>query len=208
MLEEIIFKICLIFVLAFLFGIERQLSNKPVGFGTFIFVAVGACTMGVLALQIGPMDSLLSVVGGVLTGIGFIGAGALVRTGDKIFGFTTAASIWIFSIIGLTIGFGYYTIGLISYAAVWLVVIYDRVFESQGIGSYQKKLVIETNRIVPKEEVLRLLGRNKWRLLEIKVDRKNDKSSMTYLISVSRSFINPLKERLSKISWIDSFVIK
>src|SRR3989339_687675 len=84
MIEIIILKFTLIFLMAFLFGIERQLSHKPTGFGTFIFVAVGSCALGSMSMDISATNAL-TIVGGVVTGIGFLGAGALIKTTDKIF---------------------------------------------------------------------------------------------------------------------------
>ncbi len=205
-METVILKYGITFLMAFLFGIERQFSNKLVGFGTFIFVAIGSCSMGLIAMEVAPGDQL-AVVGGTLSGIGFIGAGALIRNNDKIFGFTTAASIWIFAIIGLAVGFGEYLIALVGYLTIWIVILFDRVLEFKGIGSYQRKLIIKTNKIVGKEMVLKLLKYYRWKLVSFEVDVKNNQSSMIYLVSGPRSFINSLKEKFQRIEWVESFSI-
>lgn len=204
---EILTKFLVIFLMSFLFGIERQLSNKPIGFGTFIFVATGSCALGILSTVIAP-DNTLAIIGGVVTGIGFLGAGALLKTTDKIFGFTTAASIWIFSIIGLTIGIGEYFIGTITYFAVWVVIIIDRTLEIKGIGSYQRKVIIRTKKIIPKEEVIPMFRRYKWKLLSIEVDKKAKKSVMIYLLNMPKSYVGVLREKLESRSWVESFKIE
>src|SRR3989339_631304 len=198
MIEIIILKFTLIFLMAFLFGIERQLSHKPTGFGTFIFVAVGSCALGSMSMDISATNAL-TIVGGVVTGIGFLGAGALIKTTDKIFGFTTAASIWIFAIIGLCIGFEEYILGTVTYSILWLVIITDKILESKGIGSYQKKLIIKTKRIIEK---------HKWKLLCLDIDKKKKKSTITYLISCPRKQINSLKNVLISKDWIEGFTIE
>src|SRR3989339_404914 len=187
MIEIIILKFTLIFLMAFLFGIERQVSHKPTGFGTFIFVAVGSCALGSMSMDISATNAL-TIVGGVVTGIGFLGAGALIKTTDKIFGFTTAASIWIFAIIGLCIGFEEYILGTVTYSILWLVII--------------------TKRIIEKDEILYIFGKHKWKLLCLDIDKKKKKSTITYLISCPRKQINSLKNVLVSKDWIEGFTIK
>jgi putative Mg2+ transporter-C (MgtC) family protein len=69
-----------------------------------------------------------------VTGIGFLGAGALVRSGppERISGFTSAATIWIVAVFGLTIGVGEYFLAALLYAAIWLVTSIDLFSESSG----------------------------------------------------------------------------
>lgn len=204
---DILIRFLVIFVMSFLFGIERQLANKPIGFGTFIFVATGSCALGILASLIAP-DNTITIIGGVVTGIGFLGAGALIRTTDKIFGFTTAASIWIFSIIGLTIGMGEYLIGILTYTTVWVVVIIDKTLELNGIGSYQRKVTIRTTKIVGKEEIINIFRKHKWRLISFKMNKEKNISRVVYLINMPRSYVSQLRKRLEDKSWVDYFSIE
>src|SRR3989338_5532799 len=93
-------RFCIVFLLALMFGLERQRAHKPVSFGTFIFVSMGACALALTATSIDIEDRII-ILGSIVTGIGFLGAGALIKTSDRIFGFTTAASIWIMAIFGI-----------------------------------------------------------------------------------------------------------
>jgi len=207
MTVEILIRFIVIFLMSFIFGIERQLSNKPIGFGTFIFVSVGACTLGVLSSTLSP-DNSLAIIGGVVTGIGFLGAGALIKTTDKIFGFTTAASIWIFSIIGLTIGLGEFAIGATTYSIIWIVIIIDNFFELKGIGSYKRKVTIYTKKLVNKEEAVSVFKKNKWRLISFEIDKNKKKSVLIYLVNTSRSYVSELREKLQEKTWVESFRVE
>lgn len=207
MTVEILIRFIVIFLMSFIFGIERQLSNKPIGFGTFIFVSVGACTLGVLSSTLSP-DNSLAIIGGVVTGIGFLGAGALIKTTDKIFGFTTAASIWIFSIIGLTIGLGEFAIGATTYSIIWIVIIVDNFFELKGIGSYKRKVTIYTKKLVNKEEAVSVFKKNKWRLISFEIDKNKKKSVLIYLVNTSRSYVSELREKLQEKTWVESFRVE
>jgi len=207
MVISILLRFFVVFLMSLLFGIERQLSNKPIGFGTFIFVACGSCALGVLSKIIAPTNTIV-IIGGVVTGIGFLGAGALIRTTDKIFGFTTAASIWIFSIVGLTIGLEEYLVGTITYSIIWAVVLFDNFLEMSGIGTYQRKIIIHTKKIVEKDDVVDLFENHKWKLVSFEVDKTKKKSKISYFINVPRSYVNDLKERLEKKSWVEGFRIE
>ena len=206
-MEIIFLKFLVIFLMSFFFGLERQFSNKPIGFGTFIFVATRACALGAVSTALSPLDPLV-IAGGVVTGIGFLGAGALIKTSDKIFGFTTAASIWVFAIVGLCIGLDQYFIGTLTYLVIWAVVLTDRILEFNGIGSYQRKLSFKTNRIMDKGEIVSLFKNHKWKLLSFKVDNLNKGSKISYLINGPRSYVNTLKETLVKQPWIEEFSIE
>ncbi len=197
----------IILLISSIFGIERQISKKPISFGTYIFVSVGSCALGMISLIIEP-DNPLPLLGAIVTGIGFLGAGALIKTTDKIFGFTSAASIWIFAIIGLVIGIGEYVIGLTTYFIVLVVIATDKFLEIKGVGSYQKKITINTKKLVDKSEILPLFKERKWKLESLSVDNKTKKSSMKYLVAIPREDINRIKEELTKKKFVESFKIE
>ncbi|MBL7147458.1 MAG: MgtC/SapB family protein [Nanoarchaeota archaeon] len=203
-IETILFRFILVFILSFIFGIGRQKSHKPVGFGTFIFVALGACSLALIAIEFRP-DDPLPLLGAIVTGIGFLGAGALIKTSDKIFGFTSAATIWIFAIFGLTIGTGEYLIGIIIYLLIGVVIIYDSHLEKKGMGSYQKKLMITTNKIIGEKEIKNILtNTTKHKLNSIEVDKKNKKISFIYLIEGTKEQINKIPKELFEKDWFET----
>lgn len=206
-LKIILFRFSIALLLSSFFGIERQVSKKPIGFGTYIFVTIGSCALGMAALTIEPSNPL-PLLGAIVTGIGFLGAGALIKTTDKIFGFTSAASIWIFAIIGLLFGVGEYALGFSTYIIVLIIISIDKFLEIKGIGSYQRKITINTKKIVDKSEILTMLKDTKWRLESLSVDNTTKKSSMKYLVSMPRENVNKLKENFSKKDFIESFEIE
>lgn len=207
-MEIILLKLIIISLMSLAFGIQRQLSQKPVGFGTFVFVATGSCILTSIAELIMPENPLM-IVGGLITGIGFLGAGALIKTSDKIYGFTTAASIWVFSILGVIIGLGEYFAGIITYSIIWIVVFIDVEFEKKGIGAHQRKIIINTNRILKdKETILKVFGNYKWRLIDIEIDKEKNRSKLSYLLTAPRNYVSLLNDTLLKEKWVDSFKIE
>ena len=200
-IATIFIRFAIVFLLSLLFGIQRQRSHKPTGFGPFIFVSVGSCALAIIATTI-QTDNPLPLLGSIVTGIGFLGAGALVKTTDKIFGFTTAASIWVFAIFGLIIGVGQYYEGTILYALIWLVVLFDNYFEKKGVGLYQRKMVITTSTIIGTKEIDKILPRN--RVLAIEMNKDTEKMVITYLIEGSKDELNHLPKTLYTQEWFES----
>src|SRR3989449_2054989 len=134
---EVVLRLLFVFGLAFSVGLERQLHRKPVGLGTFIFVSMGAATLAILAITL-EEDNPLPLLGGVITGIGFLGAGALIRSNDRVFGFTTAALVWAMAALGVAAGAGLYLLLFVNYPGVLAVLITDRFLRGRGLRSPPK----------------------------------------------------------------------
>lgn len=83
-------------------GLQRQAAHKPAGFRTHLLVALGSCAF----MEISRLAGDSRIAANVITGIGFLGAGAIVRDGALPRGLTTAASIWAAAAIGMALGFG------------------------------------------------------------------------------------------------------
>jgi putative Mg2+ transporter-C (MgtC) family protein len=205
----IILRILIVFVAASIFGLQRQREHKPIGFGTYIFVAVGACAAALVALEFAP-DNPLVVFGGVVTGVGFLGAGALIKTSDKVMGFTSAATMWMFSILGFVIGTGDYIVGLFVYVFTWAVVLVDIYLEKKAIGAYQIKLFVVTNKIIPHKEVNKeiMLFTRSHKLTSINIDRKNNRMSLNYIIEGTKTDINKLPDKMYQLPWCDEVRIE
>lgn len=115
---EILLRVALAAVFGGIIGFDRRVRHKPAGVRTHMLVAMGAAlAVGVSALVVedtvgvGRADAV-RVAAGVVTGVGFLGAGAILRGPEGgVRGLTTAAGIWVTAAIGIALGFGYYIIG-------------------------------------------------------------------------------------------------
>jgi putative Mg2+ transporter-C (MgtC) family protein len=118
-------------------GLNRDLHHKPAGFRTFGLVSVGAALVTLVTLQSAQMDgsAVSRVIQGILTGIGFVGAGVIFRreTGKPVAGLTTAAAIWYAAALGVACGLGNYRIALAGLVIALLILIVggpvERYFE-------------------------------------------------------------------------------
>jgi len=201
-IEEMILRFSLVFLFSLVYGLQRQKSHKPIGFGTFTLVSIGACGLAIIAVEMGT-NLTISLLGAIVTGIGFLGAGALIKGSDRVFGFTTATSIWLFAIFGLIIGLGYYTEGFIVYASVWLVVGVDKYLENRGIGTYKKKVIITYTEFNKKEQVANILADycTRFTLMNVNMDKKQKTISSGYLVEGLKKDISYLLKELYKNKW-------
>ena len=106
-----------------LIGAERQLSGKPAGLRTNILICIGAAVYTIVSREMGggQTDSITRIAAQIVTGIGFLGAGAIIQDRGGVHGLTTAATIWLVASIGMACGAGFYLLAFISTAFAVLV---------------------------------------------------------------------------------------
>jgi len=117
---DVIYRLILAVILSGLIGLEREMHGREAGLRTHILVGVGASLIMLTSIYIASQYGVGNpadpgrVAAGVVTGIGFIGAGTIIRSRASIKGLTTAASLWATAGIGLAIGSGFYLGALIT----------------------------------------------------------------------------------------------
>jgi putative Mg2+ transporter-C (MgtC) family protein len=121
-LQQDLIKIILSIVLGSLLGAEREYRTKSAGFRTLILVCTGSALFTIFSIRIGGV-SPDRIAANIVTGIGFLGAGVIFRSENKMSGVTTAAVIWIAAAVGMGVGLGEYVICSISTVAVLLVLL-------------------------------------------------------------------------------------
>ncbi len=115
------FKLTLCLLLGSLIGVERELRNKPAGISTHCFVMAGACLFTFISTVADP-NSPARIAAQVVSGVGFLGAGMILKSeNNSIRNLTTAAAVWFAAAIGMAIGIGWYAIAAI--ASVYAVIV-------------------------------------------------------------------------------------
>jgi putative Mg2+ transporter-C (MgtC) family protein len=100
--------------LGYIMGAERELRHKDAGISTNMFVVCGAMIFTFLSMTVDPASES-RIAAQIVSGIGFLGAGLILKNGESnVRNLTTAASVWYAGAVGMIVGFGYYEIGLIS----------------------------------------------------------------------------------------------
>lgn len=142
-----------------LIGAEREYKNKSAGFRTIILICVGSTLFTIFSIEIGGLNPD-RIAANIITGIGFIGAGAIFRFENRVTGLTTATTIWASAALGMGIGAGYFAFSLIAallvlivlYAFIWLQNIIDKahhirrykivnVFQEHSIDKYDELFI-------------------------------------------------------------------
>jgi putative Mg2+ transporter-C (MgtC) family protein len=139
---EVTLKLILAIALGGLIGLEREASQKPAGFRTNILVCVGSAMMMTLATLLvqakgGTTDTLVRMAAGVITGVGFLGAGTIFQARGTIAGLTTASTLWLVAGLGLVIGAGYYLPALIFTALTITTLLLFRKIEASYLRKSQ-----------------------------------------------------------------------
>ncbi len=114
--QEVVLRIAIAALLGGLVGFEREISDQPAGFRTHILVSLGAALFTLVGAYgvFGPNVDPTRVAAQIVTGIGFLGAGAIIQQGANVRGLTTAAALWVTAAIGTAVGFGYWSAALVT----------------------------------------------------------------------------------------------
>jgi len=151
---EALLRLALAALLGAAIGIEREISEHEAGLRTHMIVSLGSCLF-TLASAYGFRDFLVGggaavradptrIAAQIVTGIGFLGAGAIIRQGMSVRGLTTAATLWVVAAIGLTTGAGYYSAALITTSLVVLSLWPLRIVTRRLFGGpRERRLLIE-----------------------------------------------------------------
>jgi putative Mg2+ transporter-C (MgtC) family protein len=124
-------------ILGLVLGVERELRGHPAGIKTMGLIAIGACMFTALGLlpAFGTRVDPTRVAAQIVTGVGFLGAGAIMRQGSDVHGLTTAASIWVAASVGMAVGFGYYAVALFTTFLVIVMLVAIRPVEMRFFRS-------------------------------------------------------------------------
>lgn len=150
---QIILRVLVGAALGAVVGIERERSDQPAGLRTHMILVIGATLAMVLSINLGylfarpgtPADPA-RLAAQVISGIGFLGAGAILRFGYNVKGLTTATSLWTMAIVGMTVGAGYYLIGIVTTALMLIVLTLLNIIEKRLFRTSVSRFIsIEVN---------------------------------------------------------------
>ncbi len=140
------------FILSTIIGIEREIHRQPAGLRTHILICLGATVLMVLSLYIpqwsgGKYDADPGrIAAQIVTGIGFLGAGAILKIGLNVKGLTTAANVWVVAAIGMTVGMGLYiAAGIVTGITLMVLVVLNKVEHRFITTETFKALTVEFN---------------------------------------------------------------
>lgn len=192
--SDIFIRLILAALIGGLIGIEREASNRPTGFRTHILVSVGSTLMMLVSIN-GATDGADStrIAAQVVSGIGFLGAGTILRNGNTIKGLTTAASLWVCAGIGLAIGQGFYFAGIVTSIIALLSLMYLGKLEKTILSDVYNQLTIisrERNGLIG--EIGTVLGKNNITIKNIEISEIKKLESGDSIIEINLSIKRPV----------------
>lgn len=184
---ELALRVVLAVVVGGLVGLEREWSNRAAGFRTHILVCVGATSIMLLSIYgFGQFADEYNVrmdparlAAQVISGIGFLGAGAIMRHGFTISGLTTAASLWVVAAIGLCVGAGFYFVSLLTtFVVLFCLLLLNRWEKRFFMMKRKRKLEMKiTCRAGQVNGIVRLIENTGVIVVDVAIDKKELLSS-------------------------------
>lgn len=217
--------------LAFCIGLERELTNKDAGLRTHIMVALGACIFTLLSIYGFPTfangDNVIinqatgvrdtaRVAAQVVTGIGFIGAGTVLRNGPIVIGLTTASTLWIAASIGMACGAGMYQVAFAGTALAILTLVLIRILEKNVLPNSTKRSKMIKISIVCKNDCSQIvheyLTEKYQEISEVtkkKMYNDKDSSKITCVLTVTdKRTVSELYKNFEKENGIESISVQ
>lgn len=141
-LLDIVLRLVCALIVGVVIGTEREYTHRPAGMRTHMLVALGACVVMIIGQLIfdqyreyGATPDPARMAAQVITGVGFLGAGTIMKEGPTVKGLTTAASLWATACLGLAAGAGYYAVALAGMVFIFATLTIFEVIQKKLIGS-------------------------------------------------------------------------
>lgn len=184
---EIVLRLIVAAGLGLVIGYERERQNQTAGLRTHMILVTGSALAMIVSIGLATQYRALAPNGDparlaaqVISGIGFLGAGAILRFGTNVKGLTTATSMWSMAIVGLAIGAGYYWAGVATTIILFVILAVVNVFEERVISSYSTVHVIVEgdDRSGLVEEIKTQLSRRERNVRTFGLERDIDRASL------------------------------
>ncbi len=213
-------------IFGFGLGLERELTNKYAGLRTHILVCLGSCVFTILSIYAFPMAVDQShpqaygdparIAAQILTGIGFIGGGTVLRHGSSVYGLTTAATLWVAASIGMACGAGMLEIGffttLFSVGVLVIIRSFERNVLTTSIKNTKQLKIIASCSDENAQELHNYIIENFDHMHEISKKRDEKNSNLTKIIAIidvcGKNQIQSLYKKFQKVKGIESISIQ
>lgn len=209
--HDIIMRLLIALIVGGLTGLERERSHQFAGFRTHILVSVGSCITSITSLSLFFQYNSYSNIdparlsAQVLSGVGFLGAGAILKTSNGIRGLTTAAGIWATACIGIAVGYGYYILAISAWLFVMVTLYILKNIDKMIFKKKQTIFNIKTDNIEIISSIYEIFQRSQISVknIEINSDTSNIKINLL-TVHDRRIVLDEVIRELSKLKNIIS----
>jgi putative Mg2+ transporter-C (MgtC) family protein len=203
-------------------GFERTFHGRPAGFRTHALVCVASALLMVVTVYQSewmtavPLDAIRTdptrMAQGIMTGIGFLGAGVIFKEGLTVRGLTTAASIWVTAAIGILVGIGFYVPALVGTVATLLILSGFRAIEARLPSEFYAHHTLKFTReaIIPEADLRELIGRHGFSIANLSHRLADDGSIFEYRMvirSQDKQNVEKLSQHLRTLPHVKEFRI-
>ena len=205
-------KLFISFLLGAIIGAERQTRRQSAGIRTFSLICMGSTAAMLLSIWI-PQSypHLLNgdpgrIAAQVLTGIGFLGAGAIIQSRGSVHGLTTASTIWVVAIMGMAIGAGMYLPAIIlTLMSLFVLIALDRVEKRKALTGQIKQLSIYFDTEAPPvNQIMEIVQNHAIFIYDISVERNYKQHTAQLIVKVQAKPRETLDELFDEIHTLDS----
>jgi putative Mg2+ transporter-C (MgtC) family protein len=206
---EIIFKLLLGTLLGGIIGFERQTHGRPAGFRTQLLVCVACVLIMIISESYYVQNSVrpeyaridpTRIAAGAMTGVGFLGAGVILKTGVSIQGLTTAACIWIVSAIGLAIGAGQYVAGITGFVITFFSLWFLRVMEIKIPTTVYKYVTVVTDNSGDEQAITSIFQDRGFKINKMDYEINIMDQEKKYIFTISSNDRTSIKEVLDAVA--------
>ena len=207
--NEIILRLFLGTLLGGIIGFERQTHGRPAGFRTQLLVCVACVLLMIISenyyahghrteeyVRLDPTR----IAAGAMTGIGFLGAGVILKTGLSVQGLTTAACIWIVAAIGLAVGVGQYlaaiTGAVITFISLWML----RIVETRIPRLTYRYVTLVTDEAGDENTLKSLFEEHGFRVSKMDYEMAIHEKQKSFIFTISSRSRVPIKQLIDKVS--------
>jgi putative Mg2+ transporter-C (MgtC) family protein len=200
-------KLFISFLLGAIIGSERQTRRQSAGIRTFSLICMGSTAAMLLSIWI-PQNypHFLNgdpgrIAAQVLTGIGFLGAGAIIQSRGSVHGLTTASTIWVVAIMGMAIGAGMYLPAItLTFISLFVLIALDRVEKRRALTGQVKQLVIYFDTDSPKtNQVLEIVRKHAIFIYDISIERNYKQFTSLLMLKIQVKQREPLDPLFDEI---------
>lgn len=205
---EIIMRILVALILGGVIGLERQYHDKPAGFATNTLICVGSAVFAMLSIlsayYLGGDPARIAAQ--IVAGVGFLGAGSILRDGNKISGLTTAAGIWLVAAVGMAVGYGHYFVASIATASVLILQLFVR--KLMNAFDYVQLYDSLTIKCTPKwevaEKIKSVFKNNKAEIIKEEIYKENGLLVLKIVVNMSATKYQNIVKELAPLEEVKS----
>jgi putative Mg2+ transporter-C (MgtC) family protein len=189
-------------------GLEREIQQKSAGLRTSVLICMGATIFATASVEFGAVSGIADpsrIAAQIVTGIGFLGAGTIIRTRGSVHGLTTAATIWVMASLGLAVGLGLYNLG-IGGALLTLIVLsafqwIERAMKGKRTSTNYTMLLSQTDKVL--DVITQAICKSPGMVKEFKIVRKGQKHILTFNYTDTDARQSTLANELANMDGVD-----